>query len=182
MILQLPSSGSLCPLRGRAFHTLSEAAAKDTPFRKRKMGPPDSNVTPKRSWRKAPPFKRRRVERPTASSVEMPLDQSRTFDVWFDLLLPLALGALWLALTYSVERAIFAGRPITPFLKSFNLYGGLFVVGLVYSMSVTACSWGFPGKHYGSPYRLGYFCLYCLLCGDSRKPTLALNDKVTKCG
>ncbi len=75
----------------------------------------------------------------------MSLGTTSASDVWFDLLLPLVLGPLWIALTYSVERAIFAGRPITPFLKSFNLYGALFVVGLVYTMSATALL-GFSGQ------------------------------------
>lgn len=60
------------------------------------------------------------------------------FDVSFDLLLPLALVPLWFLLTYSVERAIFAGRPLTPFLKSFNMHGAIFLLGIVYVMSFTA--------------------------------------------
>lgn len=60
------------------------------------------------------------------------------FDVAFDLLLPVVLIPVWLLLSYSAERAIFAGRPLTPFLKSFNLHGAVFLAGVVYLMSFTS--------------------------------------------
>lgn len=58
-------------------------------------------------------------------------------DVAFVLLLPLILVPVWFALVYAIERTILAGRPLTPFLKSFNVCGSIYLLGTVYVMSFT---------------------------------------------
>jgi hypothetical protein len=59
------------------------------------------------------------------------------FGVAFDLLLPLVLIPVWFLLTYAVERSISTG-PLSSFLRSFNWLGAIFLLGCVYTMSVTS--------------------------------------------